>query len=131
MSKGTYPIKIYASGTTTASAAASAFVPKNGRIVAIDAALNTMGGAGVDGRILYELSYSSVSTVSSGDITNAGFFYLGCHNNVASSASSANKSLQGISEPVESGQRIYLHINAGGTALSAAVFCAVLYVLES
>lgn len=131
MAKRTYTLKACSTSTGTANASATVNVPRSGRIVAIESFATGTGGAGVDGRVLFELSAQSVSTAASNDTVNLGMAHIALSSNIASSATSQNSCSTGMSIPIEAGARLYINQLASGTAFASIITAFTIHVEES
>lgn len=131
MAKRTYTLKLCSATTTTANAAASVSVPRSGRVVAIDAELAVLGGAGVDARMVLELSRQSVSTVGSNDTAELALSHVSVAVPIANSGASSRVSSSGLSAPVEAGARLYINQLAYGTALAHLIGIFLVHIEEN
>lgn len=130
MAKSSFTIKAVTTTVGTANAAATVNVPRSGRIVAIEAAASGTGGAGVDGRITFELSTQSVSTATSNDTVNLTLSQICLASKVASAATAACNSIGPVSFPVQAGARLYINQVAAGTAFGSVVTAFTIHVEE-
>lgn len=105
--------KLYTGSVATASAATSLTIPRSGTITSINASCAGSTGAGATNTIAFELSTSSVSTVTTNDTPGNSICTLVAGSNVASSAYAGSLSQQGMAVPVQAGDKLFLHIKAG------------------
>lgn len=125
-----YTLKLCSTTAGTSNAAASVTVPRKGSIVAIECVACGTGGAGVDGRVSFELSGQSVSSVTSNDTVDMVFAHINIASNIASSATQSSNCITGIARPVEAGARLYINQVAGGTAFGSAVCVFLVHIAE-
>lgn len=120
------PYKIYAASVADTNAAANIQINQRGKIVGVQWALEATAGAGVDGRIQYELSTASTRSSTTNDPpgTSISNISLGIPVNGGTGHANLDVFVGGVD--IEAGDRIYLHVEANGTAMaSAACQCMV------
>lgn len=114
-------LKLYSTGYQTANASAFVTVPQDGVITGIAWSQHTVCGAGVTGYLATELALNS-SIGSFGTNDTPGNVVSGIRSalNITSGTVSVNHSVGAMGVPVKSGDRLYLHHTAGGTAAASA-----------
>lgn len=122
--------KLYFTGATTASALASIQLPRAGQVVAVQWAVSVLHGAGVDGRVLYELSTSSVTTATTNDAPGNDLGHIAIGTTGIASSVSAQNTTQPCGVTLAAGDKLYIHCLAAGTAATSAVGAVIVYIVH-
>lgn len=116
--------------SATANAIATLKIGNPGVIVGVQWALHVLGGASVDGRTDVELSISNTSNITQNDTPNNVVSQCNIAENIISSAFACTNYIGGLAFPVDLLDNLYLNLIHTGTALTSALICCFIYVLE-
>jgi hypothetical protein len=122
--------KLVSAGTSTASAAATITLPRNGVITAVSWECYGVGAANVTSGLRNELSLSSVTTIAQNDTPGNSISSFSAASNVASAAFTAQSAQSNLGVPVVAGDKLYIHQQAISSSPSTCTTSCTVFVMH-